>query len=73
MNKEEILKTGRELGLKLSHETENYVVFYGVNGQRSLFYKNLTSLKDFYNHIHQMGRDSLKMDLEKLLNITKHN
>jgi hypothetical protein len=44
-----------------------------VNGAATLVYYAADPITTVKNHLMQMGRDSLKMDLNYLLDITKHN
>ena len=64
------------LGIKHYNECEDYIVLEGINGGSKLIYARLKeseTYKAFAKHLHQMGRDSLKMELNDLLSITKHN
>lgn len=82
MTTKELIKIGKSLGLKHYNECDRYVCFEGVNGGATTFYssskKNAkwqtpATMENFATHLKQMGRDSLKMDLNKLLNITTHH
>ncbi len=71
------------MGLEYYNECQDYICVEGINGHTSVMYTDtgfeetlsnkVATMKDFAKHLKQMGRDSLKMDLENLLNITKHN
>ena len=84
MTKEELIEIGTKLGLSYYNECEDYVCFHGINGYSSLMYTTKGAIKlvsnnssvsiysDFAEHLKQMGRDSLKMELNILLSTTIH-
>lgn len=60
---------------------DDFITLDGVNGQVSIIYKYIgTSKKEAHKyyvfkikkHLIQMGKDSLKIELNNLLDITKH-
>ena len=85
MNTKELIEVANSLELEYCNECPDYICLKGINGDASLLYTDMgyekhkcltiaatATLLDFKEHILQMGRDSLKMDLDILLNITKH-
>jgi hypothetical protein len=84
MTKEKLIEIGTKLGLSYYNECEDYVCFHGVNGHSSLMYTTKGAIKlvsanssvstysDFAEHLKQMGRDSLKIELHTLLSINTH-
>ena len=79
MNNEEIIELGTKLGIPFDESTNykdmlerNIVVFNGVNNQRFLI-EGTWSDHEIYRKmgeaLKQMGRKSLKMDLNNLLSI----
>ena len=68
MNRSEIIKLLGNLGIDIRHVGEDFVSVNGINGHIS----SIRNYEDIRSHLLQMGRDSLKRDLEQLLNITKH-
>ena len=57
------------LDIKVRHVFSDSITVDGINGQVS----SLREVADIKQHFIQMGRDSLKMELHNLLDITKHN
>jgi hypothetical protein len=78
MNKKQLIKIAKELGIKYYNECDKYICLIGINGHATLLYTNLNkrnnhaTMLDFSEHLKQMGRDSLKMELNNLLSITQH-
>lgn len=60
------------LELELYNQTPTYFCIRGINGHSTVIKENSTE-EDIKKHIFQMGRDSLKMELNSLLDITRHN
>jgi hypothetical protein len=73
MNKEEILHLVELFNLETYNINDKYFCIKGVNGAATLVYYTSDPITTIKNHLMQMGRDSLKMDLNYLLDITKHN
>jgi hypothetical protein len=77
MTTKKLVEIAKSFGLNIAYISGNYIGIDGVNGQRSTFYSdgdpNPSTMIDFYNHIYQMGRDSLKMDLDNLLHMKNRN
>lgn len=74
MTKAKAINFAKELGIETYNETFVSLCLKGINGHATLVYLDDSSLKLKYaQHLKQMGRDSLKMDLESLLSISKHN
>jgi hypothetical protein len=73
MNKEEILHLVELFNLETYNINDKYFCIKGVNGAATLVYYTFHPITTIKNHLMQMGRDSLKMDLNYLLDITKHN
>lgn len=81
MTTEELIKIATLMGLKHNpdrnfpeQETRGYIVFDGVNGQR--FHIDVPNMDDIEiferlgEYCQLMGRRQLKLELERLLNIT---
>jgi hypothetical protein len=73
MNREEILQLVELFNLETYNVNDKYFCIKGVNGAATLIYYDKDPITTVKNHLIQMGRDSLKMDLNYLLNITTHN
>ena len=78
MNKlEELKKLAESLGIKTwwGHKNE-YFIMEGVNaGKTGMYHRDISNNiahQKIFSHIHQMGRDSLKMELNRLLNPMTH-
>jgi len=76
---EDLINTANALGIDYYGETNYHIILIGINGHGSVvqienkrYKKKASTMKDFANHLRQMGRDSLKIDLNNLLDITKH-
>lgn len=80
MNKKQWIKILQDFGLDYYNECDAHIVVKGVNGHATMLHTNHTSnqiytpstLKTLRDHIKQMGRDSLKMELEDLLHVARH-
>ena len=80
MSKEELIELADLLGIEHYNECERHIILVGVNGGASCLYTDddpsdwtvPATYLDFANHLKQMGRDSLKMELDRLLSITSH-
>ena len=82
MTKDELIKIADSLGIKHYNECEEHICLEGVNGGSSILFTDKipkcysfsepATMESFATHLKQMGRDSLKMDLDRLLNMTKH-
>lgn len=78
MTTNQLINIAESLELRVIYDSNNIITIAGINGQVSVLYTNNSvnnkpsTMKDFANHLKQMGRDQLKMDLERLLNITTH-
>lgn len=78
MTTPELIDLANKLGIKYYNACSQYICLEGVNGHATVAYSNNKANKvcadysTFAHHLKQMGRDSLKMDLERLLNITTH-
>jgi hypothetical protein len=73
MTKEEILNIVRLFNLDIYNINDEYFCITGVNGNATTVYYDNDPITSIKNHLIQMGRDSLKMDLNYLLSITNHN
>lgn len=73
MDKRETLELIKRLGLESYNQHESYVCIKGVNGHVTLIYYGPDALLKIRDHLIQMGRDQLKMELRDLLDITKHH
>ena len=82
MTKNELIKIADSLGIKHYNECEEFICLEGINGGGSVLFTDNkhkchttskpATMESFATHLKQMGRDSLKMDLDRLLNITRH-
>lgn len=73
MDKKQVIEIIELFNINYYNLKDNYLCLNGINGQSTIvrFDNNpITSIKE---HLIQMGRDSLKMDLNYLLDITSHN
>lgn len=73
----ELVEFADELGIDYYNVTNKSIVLKGINGHSTVVSINTdkyvrTEPKFFANHLKQMGRDILKMELDRLLSITKH-
>jgi hypothetical protein len=73
MTKEEILNIARLFNLDVYNINDKYFCITGVNGNATTVHYSNDPITSIKNHLIQMGRDSLKMDLNYLLSITNHN
>jgi hypothetical protein len=73
MNKDEILGVVKAMCLETYNENEEYVCVKGVNGHATIVYYGAGAMAMIRGHLVQMGRDELKMELNQLLDITKHH
>ena len=73
MNKDEILDVVKTMCLETYNECEEYFCVKGVNGHATTVYYGAGAMAMLRGHLVQMGRDELKMELNRLLDITKHN
>ncbi|MCY7361613.1 MAG: hypothetical protein LH629_06025 [Ignavibacteria bacterium] len=83
MTKTQLIKVTKDLGLDYYNACENYICIKGINshvqnlntdaGIKQCNYLKVATLLDFAEHLKQMGRDSLKMELNSLLDITRHH
>jgi hypothetical protein len=67
------LRLAKELGLETYNEKEEYFCIKGFNGQATLVYYGVQALAKVRDHLLQMGRDQLKIELNDLLDITRHH
>lgn len=72
-NRNEILKLVESFNLETYNVNDKSFCIKGVNGGTTLVYYTADPFTTIKNHLIQIGRDSLKMDLNQLLDITKHN
>lgn len=73
MNKEEILNLVELFNLETYNVKDTYFCIKGINGGASIVYYDADPVTTIKKHLIQMGRDELKMELNYLLDITKHN
>jgi|TARA_R110000868_G_scaffold355464_1_gene616971 hypothetical protein len=72
--KEELLKMVSDLSLETYNMKEEYFCIKGINGHVTIIhYSGDSQLYRIRQHLLQMGRDTLKMELNSLLSITQHN
>jgi hypothetical protein len=77
MNKEELVELADKLGIKHYNECEERICLSGINGHATVLYTDKAyervnwqkpaEMIDFANHLKQMGRDSLKFDMNELI------
>lgn len=72
-NKKDVINLVDTMNLDTYNVNENYFCIKGINGHASVIYYDKDPISGIKNHLIQMGRDSLKMDLNQLLDIIKHN
>lgn len=73
MNREEILAVTRAMCLETYNECDTYFCIKGVNGYATTVYYGAGAMAIIRGHLIQMGRDQLKMDINRLLDITGHH
>jgi hypothetical protein len=73
MSKEEILNLVELFDLETYNFNDKGFCVKGINGDATIIYYNSDPIKSIKRHLIQMGRDSLKIDLNCLLDITRHN
>lgn len=73
MGKEEILQLVELFNLETYNVNDKCFCIKGINGDATIVYYAGDPITTIKRHLIQMGRDSLKMDLNCLLDITKHN
>jgi hypothetical protein len=73
MNREEILDVIKAMCLETYNENDKYFCVKGVNGHATTVYYGAGAMAIIRGHLVQMGRDELKMELNKLLDITRHH
>jgi hypothetical protein len=71
--KKEILDLVELFNLETFNVNDRYFCIKGINGNATVVYYDNNPITTVKNHLIQVGRDSLKMDLNYLLDITKHN
>jgi hypothetical protein len=67
------LEIAKAMNLEIYNEKDSYFCIKGINGGASCIYYDKDPFTAIKQHLIQMGRDSLKMELNDLLDITKHN
>jgi len=73
MSKKEIAELLSIWNIDTFNKTTDRCCMRGINGQLTMLYYDKDPLSTIKSHLIQMGRDSLKMDIESLLSITNHN
>jgi len=73
MSKEEIKELLSALNIETYNGTTHTCCMRGINGQVTLLQYEKDPLITIKNHLIQMGRDGLKMELNSLLSITGHH
>jgi hypothetical protein len=73
MTKEEILELVDTMNLETYNVNDTYLCIKGINGAATMVYYDKDPITTIKGHLIQMGRDSLKMELNSLLDITRHN
>lgn len=73
MDKELIVELLNVWGIETFNKQTDKCCMRGINGHVGILYYDRDPLITIRDHLLQMGRDSLKMDLNSLINITSHN
>jgi uncharacterized protein YpmB len=73
MTKDEILNLANMMNLDIYNVNDDYFCIKGVNGHATTIYYGKDPITKIKNHLIQVGRDSLKMELNDLLDITRHH
>jgi hypothetical protein len=73
MKKKQVMEIIELFNIEYYNLNDGYVYLKGINGQVTTIKFNDNPITSIKNHLIHMGRDSLKMDLNYLLNITTHN
>jgi hypothetical protein len=73
MEKKQVMEIIELFNIEYYNLNDGYVCLKGINGQVTTIKFNDNPITSIKSHLIQMGRDSLKMDLNYLLNITTHN
>jgi hypothetical protein len=73
MSREEILTVTKAMCLETYNENEKYFCIKGVNGHATTVYYGAGAMTMIRGHLVQMGRDELKMELARLLDISQHH
>ena len=73
MEKKQVMEIIELFNIEYYNLNDGYVCLKGINAQVTTIKFNDNPITSIKNHLIQMGRDSLKMDLNYLLNITTHN
>ena len=73
MSIEQIMDIIKLFNIEYHNLNDRYVYLKGINGQATIVRFDNNPITSIKQHLIQMGRDSLKMDLNDLLNITSHN
>jgi hypothetical protein len=71
-SKEEILRIAKAMWLETYNEKDTYFCVKGINGHATTIHYGAGAMAELGQHLIQMGRDQLKMELNGLLDITKH-
>ena len=71
-NKKNIIDLVHTMNLETYNVTDDYFCIKGINGHVSVINYDKDPISGIKNHLIQMGRDSLKLELNDLLSITKH-
>jgi hypothetical protein len=80
MTTKQWIKILQDFGLDYYNQCNTFICVKGINGQVTILHSNhpdnkiyaVSTLLTLKDHIKQMGRDSLKMELHSLLDITRH-
>ena len=72
-NREKIMDIIKLFNIEYYNLNDGYVYLKGINSQATIVRFDNNPITSIKQHLIQMGRDSLKIDLNDLLNITSHN
>jgi hypothetical protein len=73
MTKGTILELVDTMNLETYNVNDTYFCIKGINGAATTVYYDKDPITTIKGHLIQMGRDSLKIELNNLLDITRHN
>jgi hypothetical protein len=72
-NREKIMDIIKLFNIEYYNLNGGYVCLKGINGHATIVKFDNNPITSIKQHLIQVGRDSLKMDLNYLLDITRHH
>jgi hypothetical protein len=73
MDRKQVIQIIELFNIEYYNINDGYVYLKGINGQATTVKFDNNPITSIKQHLIQIGRDSLKQDLNNLLNITSHN